>query len=48
MRARFPAGYNIPPHTHPAKEIMTVISGTFGLGMGETADEGKLISKNPS
>jgi quercetin dioxygenase-like cupin family protein len=35
MRLRFPAGYQIAPHFHPADENVTVISGTFNLGMGE-------------
>jgi quercetin dioxygenase-like cupin family protein len=41
LRLRMPAGYHIPPHTHPKPEIVTVISGTFRLGMGETASEDK-------
>ncbi|MGK7868808.1 cupin domain-containing protein [Falsiroseomonas sp. E2-1-a20] len=36
LRLRLPAGYMIPPHTHPRPEIVTVISGTFHLGTGET------------
>jgi quercetin dioxygenase-like cupin family protein len=39
MRFLFPAGYKIPPHTHPKVEHVTVISGTFHLGMGETFDQ---------
>src|SRR5262245_9192005 len=38
LRLKLPAGYAIPPHTHPADEVVTVISGTVNLGMGETAD----------
>jgi quercetin dioxygenase-like cupin family protein len=34
MRLRLPAGYAIPPHTHPRPEIVTVISGAFHLGTG--------------
>jgi quercetin dioxygenase-like cupin family protein len=34
------AGYRIAPHSHPKPEVVTVISGTFRLGMGETADQG--------
>jgi quercetin dioxygenase-like cupin family protein len=30
----------VPPHHHPATEVLTVISGTFHLGMGEEADRG--------
>ena len=39
LRVKFPAGYAIPPHTHPVDEVVTVVSGTFMLGMGETADQ---------
>jgi quercetin dioxygenase-like cupin family protein len=38
LRLKFPAGYSIPPHTHPAYEVVTVISGKGNLGMGEKAD----------
>jgi len=36
VRLRFPNGYRIAPHTHPTDEHVTVISGTFLVGMGET------------
>jgi len=39
MRLLLPDGYKIPPHTHPKVEHVTVISGTFNLGMGEKFDE---------
>ena len=41
MRLKMPKGYQIPPHTHPKPEVVTVISGAFRLGMGEKADPGK-------
>jgi quercetin dioxygenase-like cupin family protein len=41
MRLKGPKGYHIAPHTHPKPEIVTVISGSVRLGMGETADHGK-------
>ena len=41
LRLKLPKGYAIPPHTHPKPEVVTVISGTFRLGMGEKADKGK-------
>ncbi len=41
LRLKLPTGYHIPPHTHPKPEVVTVISGTFRLGMGETADKSK-------
>ena len=39
LRLKLPEGYSVPPHTHPVDEVVTVISGTFSLGMGETADQ---------
>lgn len=39
FRAKLPDGFRIPPHTHPKVERVTVISGTFHLGMGETFSE---------
>jgi quercetin dioxygenase-like cupin family protein len=39
IRLKLPAGYKVPPHTHPNDENVTVISGTFNIGMGSTLDE---------
>jgi quercetin dioxygenase-like cupin family protein len=39
MRMMFPEGYKIAPHTHPQGEHVTVISGTFNMGMGEKFDQ---------
>ena len=41
FRVKVPDGYKIPPHTHPKPERVTVISGTFNLGMGDTFDATK-------
>jgi quercetin dioxygenase-like cupin family protein len=38
IRLKMPAGYKIAPHWHPTDENITVISGTFSAGMGETFD----------
>jgi hypothetical protein len=38
LRAMLPAGYKIPPHWHTQGESLTVISGTFYLGLGDTMD----------
>lgn len=35
LRLKLPDGYRIPPHYHPAIEHITVIEGTFVLGMGD-------------
>ncbi|HKA88176.1 MAG TPA: cupin domain-containing protein [Haliangiales bacterium] len=42
FRLKLPRGYKIPPHSHPADEHVTVISGTLHMGMGDTFDESKL------
>jgi anti-sigma factor ChrR (cupin superfamily) len=41
FRVKVPDGYRIPPHTHPKAERVTVVSGTFHLGMGEKFDATK-------
>jgi len=41
LRLKLPKGYAIPPHTHQKPEIVTVVSGTFILGMGNEADKSK-------
>src|SRR5438874_1715687 len=41
FRVKVPDGYKIPPHTHPRPERVTVVSGTFHLGMGESFDMSK-------
>jgi len=38
IRLQMPAGYKIAPHWHPTDEHVTVISGTFSLGMGDKFD----------
>lgn len=42
VRAKMPAGYKILPHWHPTDEHVTVLSGTFALGMGEKFDKAAL------
>ncbi len=39
VRLQTPAGYKVPPHTHPTGEHITVISGTFYIGTGDKFDE---------
>ncbi len=38
VRLEMPAGYVIKPHFHPTDEHVTVISGTFVVGMGDSVD----------
>ena len=39
VRLKMPAGYMINPHWHPTDEHVTVLSGTFAVGMGEKFDK---------
>jgi len=39
IRLRMPAGYRVAPHWHPTDEHVTVLSGVWAVGMGETFDE---------
>lgn len=41
FRVKVPDGYRIPPHTHPKPERVTILAGTFRLGMGEKLDATK-------
>src|SRR5437899_12558647 len=34
-RIKMPDNYRITPHFHPADEHVTVISGTFNMGLGD-------------
>jgi len=38
LRLQFPDGYKFPVHWHPGGEHLSVLSGTFFLGMGKTGD----------
>ena len=38
---KFPSNYPIPPHMHPFTEVITVLRGKLGNGLGETFDTKK-------
>lgn len=44
LRVKMPDGYRFPPHWHPMRENVTVLSGTFLVGMGDTFDTSKMGS----
>jgi len=46
-RMNAPAGYTIAPHTHPTTERITVISGSFRVGMGTTFSESNMKDLGP-
>ena len=39
MRLKLPANYKIPAHWHSTDERITVLSGTFNVGMGDKLTE---------
>src|SRR5437764_14537841 len=38
VRLKVPNGYQVPAHSHPKDEYLTVLSGKFNLGMGDKLD----------
>ncbi len=47
IRLKMPSGYRIPAHQHPTAEAVTVLSGEFGVGMGDKLDEAKVQKLGP-
>lgn len=47
LRLKFPANYELPAHWHPAIEHVTVISGTFHMGVGDKLDKRKSTALAP-
>lgn len=47
IRLEVPAGYKVPPHTHPETEHVTILSGRAGIGLGETWDGEKIEYAGP-
>jgi quercetin dioxygenase-like cupin family protein len=42
IRLKMPDGFRIAPHWHPNRENVTIISGTFKVGMGDEFAPGKM------
>jgi quercetin dioxygenase-like cupin family protein len=42
LRLKFPKGFRIAPHTHPDSREVTILSGVYATGYGETFDDAKL------
>jgi ketosteroid isomerase-like protein len=47
VRAQLPAGYTVAPHWHPTDEHVTVLVGTFALGMGDQVDKATMQDLPP-
>jgi catechol 2,3-dioxygenase-like lactoylglutathione lyase family enzyme len=42
IRLKMPDGFRIAPHFHPQRENVTIISGTFKVGMGDEFETDKM------
>ena len=40
IQVRLPASYRVPAHSHPTDEVVTVLSGTLLVGMGDKLQPG--------
>lgn len=47
LRVRFPANFQVKPHSHPENRSYTVISGTWYIGWGKSVDAAKMIGLPP-
>jgi hypothetical protein len=47
LRLKLPANYNIPAHWHSMPERVTVLSGSFHVGMGDKLDRQKSQTLEP-
>jgi len=44
LRIKFPPNFQMPPHTHPYSEVVTIISGNIGTSHGEKFEKkGELL-----
>jgi quercetin dioxygenase-like cupin family protein len=43
-RYKVPDGFKFPPHSHPQIEQVTVLSGTFLVGVGDKMDPAKMLT----
>ena len=50
VRLKFPPHYPIPAHTHPFTEVITVLKGKLGNGMGQKLDkkQGEILNVGDS
>ena len=45
LRIKFPPNFQMPPHTHPYSEVVTIISGHIGTNSGEKVEKvGRLLN----
>lgn len=47
-RTRVPNPIRVPAHTHPVDEQVTVLEGTWSLGVGPTFEDARLVAYPPA
>jgi quercetin dioxygenase-like cupin family protein len=47
FRVQFPAGYRLPPHRHQDRRSVTVLTGTYWSGVGESFAPDRLTKFGP-
>ena len=47
IRLKFPAGYEVPTHSHPTDELITVLSGKALMSFGENSDKAAAQTMGP-
>ena len=47
FRLKFPPNYQVPPHSHPGIEHVTIISGILNMGIGDAFDKTKTRALTP-
>jgi quercetin dioxygenase-like cupin family protein len=47
IQAKLPANYAVPPHHHPADEVVRVLKGSLAYGMGDKLDKAAAGTLNP-
>src|SRR5260370_38788869 len=45
LRIKFPPNFQMPPHTHPYPEVVTVISANIGSSHGDTFEQARRVFK---
>lgn len=47
IRLKFPAGYEVPTHSHPTDELITILSGKALMSFGENSNKAEAQAMGP-
>ncbi|MBR0738393.1 cupin domain-containing protein [Bradyrhizobium liaoningense] len=47
IRVKLPANFKLPVHSHPDERVRTIISGTYYSGIGDKAENSRLMALPP-